>query len=568
MRFIFIYLIISINVAYSNVDWSASATLPGEAHCYLSHGHKVCLTSENRSNIYNVDKEELEKLSYEGSKHVMSYPVEITRMRLPKAAMDKFFESDTSSALRRFIFKIAKFLTNFKNWNDVFSWLGLHEYPVTVEDIGPNTIPDMGDLEKFPMGVTQFHHGNSISMSFSCAACHSSDLFGVKIIGLTNRFPRANETFIKGKQILSSTPSFMFDLLVGPTNEDLEIFKESKDAMKYVGLKKPLALGLDTSLAQVGLSLAKRGLDPYAKMNPFIPTRPNPLEYIPADSKPAVWWNLKYKTKWLSDGSIDSGNPIHTNFLWNEIGRGVDLYQLENWLDQNRQKIKELTAFIFQTKAPKYNDFFPNKIDISSAKRGEKLFNKTCSGCHGKYEKAWSDNESELSYNEELETTNVWYHKKTPNINVETDKLRREGMKYFYKDLNRLNISKSIGTVVTPKKGYTPPPLVGIWARYPYFHNNSVPTLYDILTPDFKRPKSYISVPAKFGEKDFDHIKGGYPSKNNIREPYRSNREHYFDTRVKGLSNRGHTKMMVDEYGNDKFSHEEKLDIVQYLLTL
>src|SRR5688500_19819908 len=36
--------------------------------------------------------------------------------------------------------------------------------------------------------------------------------------------------------------------------------------------------------------------------------------------------------------------------------------------------------------------------------------------------------------------------------------------------------------------GYVAPPLDGVWASAPYFHNGSVPTLWHVLHPD-ERPK-------------------------------------------------------------------------------
>ncbi len=44
----------------------------------------------------------------------------------------------------------------------------------------------------------------------------------------------------------------------------MEHYKNARNAMKHVDLRKPLTLGLDTSLAQVGLSLAIRNKDEYA----------------------------------------------------------------------------------------------------------------------------------------------------------------------------------------------------------------------------------------------------------------------------------------------------------------
>ncbi|MEX1099936.1 MAG: hypothetical protein WEB87_05895, partial [Bacteriovoracaceae bacterium] len=223
--------------------------------------------------------------------------------------------------------------------------------------------------------------------------------------------------------------------------------------------------------------------------------------------------------------------------------------------------------YVFNAKAPKYNDFFPGSINIERAKRGEKLFLKNCAGCHGQYDKGWSASEN-MEYEQKIKTTKVWYHKRTPVIDVGTDPLRREGMKYFYKDLNRLKISETIGTVVQPQGGYVPPPLVGIWARWPYFHNNSVPTLFDVLTPDYNRPDFYIAVPAQNKLADFDQLKNGYPAPSRIRMPFRKNKDYFFNATKAGLSNQGHTEMMLDDRGKEKFSRREKLQIVEFLKTL
>jgi mono/diheme cytochrome c family protein len=567
-KLIAIFFIYTISNAGAT-DWSSKATLPGVAICETIHGHEVCLTKGNRKNILNLEPEHLKNSIYNGGKHVLNYPVTVTRLRIPKDTMEKFFNSDTNSPIRKFIFKVAKKLTSFKSFNDIFDWMGLHEYPELQSEVGENPIPYMGDLESYHMGVSEFNDHGSKSLSFSCAACHSSNLFGTKVIGLTNRFSRANETFILGKKILLNTPAFIFKLLVSPTDADYQTFKTAKKAMEFVTTKKPLALGLDTSLAQVGLSLAMRAQDEYASLIKQSRVRKNPLDKIPADSKPAVWWNLKYKTRWLSDGSIISGNPVHTNFLWNEIGRGVNLRELESWLTDNDQKVAELTSYVFNTEPPSFNKYFPNRIVISKAQAGEKLFLKNCKGCHGIYNKGWSDLDSaQLSYEENIKTTEVWYHKKTKVVDVGTDSHRHQGMKHFAKDLNRLKISKTIGTVVTPQIGYVPPPLVGIWSRWPYFHNNSVPSLYDVLTPSLYRPKTYISVPAESKTTDFDLERNGYPKSNFIREPFRSDPEFKFDTRIKGLSNSGHSKMMKDDDGKPKFNHTQKLELIEFLKTL
>lgn len=568
LRAVSIFIIYTSTCVYAAIpDWSSDATLPGKKKCFEHRGSELCYKDGNRENIYQLNQQDFAASIERGARYALDYPVTVSELQLPKKAMDKFFEADSRSLLRRFIYKIAKNVSNFHNFNDFFNWMGLHNYPENSEQEGPNLIPDMHDLEQYPMGVSIFHkNSNAPSMTFSCAACHSADLFGVKVLGMTNRFPKANETFILGKKALLASNPALFSLMVGPGREDMATYKKSRAAIRFVEVKPPVTLGLDTSLAQVGLSLALRGTDEYASKVPRRAARRSPLDTEPADSKPAVWWNLKYKTKWLSDASIDSGNPIHTNFLWNEIGRGVDLKKLELWLNENQQKVKDLTAYVFQTKAPRFNDFFPNRIDLPTAKKGENLFLANCSSCHGIYEKGWSQHKT--NYTDQIGTTKFWSHEKTIVKNIGTDPLRSQGMKYFYKDLNRLKISKSIGTVVTPNDGYVPPPLVGIWSRWPYFHNNSAPTLMDVLTPADRRPKFYIATPAIDKVLDFDIKHNGYPSPELVRAEYRENKDFHYRTSKKGLSNSGHTKMLLKESGTEKFSYQEKLEIIEYLKTL
>jgi len=561
-----IFSLISINNVYSQ-DWSKDAILPGIEKCSDHNGHTVCLKDGNRKNIYSLNQNELDTYIEEGGRHVLSYPVDVTPLQIPYASLKRVFNSESNSPLRRLFYSIAKEITSFKDMSDLYDHIGLHKYPEYEIQRGPNLIPFMGALESESMGATIFGKEKARGLTFSCAACHSANLFGKKIVGLTNRFPKANEFFHLGQKIMKNTPALAFQIATGAGQDEMRLFKESKAAIKAIGIKKPIVLGLDTSLAQVGLSLAKRNKDEYATFSKKFQRRPRAsgFDKNPADSKPAVWWNTKYKTKWLSDGSIVSGNPIHTNFLWNEIGRGVDLKKLENWLIDNKNKVDELTSYVFNTEAPKYNNFFPRRIKIDQAMRGQKLFLKTCSGCHGIYDKGWDETEQ---YDQAIATTKVWYHKSTPVIDVGTDPLRFEGMKYFADDLNNLKISKSIKTVVKPQVGYVPPPLVGIWARWPYFHNNSAPTLYDVITPDFKRTKSYIAVESIDPKVDFDFVKNGYPHPSKIKEPFKSNKKYRYNSKVRGLSNSGHTFMLVDANGKEKMSESEKMDLIEFLKTL
>ena len=334
-----------------------------------------------------------------------------------------------------------------------------------------------------------------------------------------------------------------------------------------MGSKTPTVLGLDTSLAQVSLSLARRTDDANATRDPAIEMSPreNLLATYVADSKPAVWWNVKYKTRWLSDGSIVEGNPIFTNFLWNEIGRGTDLDVLQDWLKQNQNIVDELTVMVFATESPKWVDFFgADSIDEEAAKRGEQKFNSMCSSCHGTYEKDWSAATKEAR----LTTTRVRYHAQTPVMDVGTSPQRAHGMTAFADGLNKLTVSQWMKTVVEVQTGYVPPPLEGVWARYPYLHNQSVPTLCELLGPASARsPVFYMGDDADAGT-DYDSTCVGLPVGDAVPASWKTDARRKYDTTITGLSNQGHDSWLKDANGNAILTVTERADLIAYLKTL
>lgn len=524
-----------------------------------------------RENIFNLPQEEFEKSVSRGMKHTLFYPVKSSDLLIPYEPLKTVLDTE-NEFIGDLLRKLGKKISPFKSTEELFSWVGAHKFPETVQEETPNPLPSLTAEEKaLPMGATLFENQDGVGITFGCAACHTSDLFGVKVIGLTNRFPRANAFFHLGATAAPYVNSFLFRDLLHTTEGERLMFVKTKKYLQSVGTKVPEAMGLDTSLAQVGLSLAKRSADEWATPNKIIQKfpRPNKLNNRIADSKPAVWWNLKYKNRWLSDGSIVSGNPVHTNILWNEIGRGADLKKLDEWLKNNQASIDDLTTAIFAMKAPRYEKFFGvHSIDIEKAKKGEKLFVQSCQKCHGVYEKGWNHPEqSKLALEEKLQTTKVTYHEDTPVKNVGTDPGRYEGMKYFSKDLNRLQISKNLGVEVIPQEGYVPPPLVGIWSRWPYFHNNSIPNLCALLTPASKRPVTYYSGAANNKETDFDQDCVGYPVGEKTPENWKQ-KDYLFDTRKEGLSNRGHDEKIFIKDGKEIFSANDKQALIEFLKTL
>lgn len=529
--------------------------------------------TESRENIYRSSPSQWNQKVLSGRKHALFYPVKVTSLLIPFEPMKTFFNSAENDPVRQLLFRLAQVVTPFKSMNEVFHWLGVLPFPQNDDPRNPNPFPALSNPEKtLPMGATLLEAHGRPGLTFSCAACHSGDLFGVKVIGLTNRFPRANDFFHQGRRVAPYINSYIFRDMLKGTEEDRLMFLDSKDSIRYVGTKQPVVLGLDTSLAQVAISLSKRALDPYATKTPESAKnpRPNKLEKMIADSKPAVWWNLKYKNRWLSDGSIVSGNPVHTNFLWNEIGRGTDLKALEKWLLNNDETIRELTAAVFASRPPRYEKFFGVKsLDREKAKLGQKHFTLACARCHGNYVKGWDQpNAANLSDEAQIQNVSLTYHKKTPVKDVGTDPGRYLGMKEFAGALNSLQISKSIGAVVEPQTGYVPPPLDGIWARWPYFHNNSVPNLCALLTVSRNRPVTYWAGKANHKDRDFDQDCVGYPLAEKTPSEWKANKEMFYDSRKEGLRNTGHDVGIFIKDGREIFTQDEKMELIEFLKTL
>lgn len=526
-----------------------------------------------RDNIYKLEPTALKKKIEHGKKVALFYPVTVSDLMIPYQPLKNFFESDPNDPVRRVLYDLARVVSPFKSMDDLYKSLGIHDFPTSVQSETPNSLPELSAHEKsVPMGATLIQTNDGEALTFGCAACHTADLFGVKVLGLTNRFPRANEFFRHGEQLAPYINSFLFKELLGTTEGERLMMVRAKKATKWIGTKKPVVLGLDTSLAQVALSLSRREQDEYATRSEryILFPRPNKLSKLIADSKPAVWWNVKYKNRWLSDGSIVSGNPVHTNFLWNEIGRGTDLKKLEKWMVTAKPEIEALTASVFATKAPRYEKFFgTSSIDIEKAKRGQKHFVQSCQKCHGAYEKGWdAPNALQLTKTKLLQNTKVVYHKKTPVIDVGTDAGRYLGMKEFAADLNRLKISREMKTVVEPQKGYVPPPLEGIWARWPYFHNNSIPNLCALLTPAAQRPKTYYAGKAIHKQRDFDQECLGYPLGDKTPESWKKHTEYFYDTTKEGLSNSGHDVGIFIKDGKEIYTRQQKLELIEFLKTL
>ncbi len=536
-------------------DWSPSAHLP----------------VEGRFNPYQLSESEFLENRALGQIHAHRYPVSITGILIPEKPVREILDNNTWNPLVALINQIFKGATDVDSFKGLFEWAGLVPPPAANSpDIYQVALPE--DLQEDDLyGYSRIQKNGVAAFTMSCASCHSDQLFGQTVLGMSKRFPRANHFFIRAQNAAEYYDPFLVQLYTGATDGEMDLLSKSFENLASVGLKQPLTLGLDTSLAQVALSLNRRAPTPWAEKSKGAEQNPRPdlLDHQPGDSKPAVWWNVKYKTRWLSDGSVVSGNPIYTNLLWNEIGRGSDLHELDEWFLKNPEVVQEITTAVFSTPAPRFEHFFSaEKINPQSARRGEPIYIRTCARCHGQYEKKWSQpNAQLLSWAEQIQTHRVIYPQPTRTYDVGTDPYRRLAMKSL-EPLNHLQISKNQNIIVQAQDGYVPPPLVGIWARWPYLHNNAVPSLCALLTQSADRPRTYLAGAPVDPDRDFDSECNGYPPESKTPTSWFWNDEAYFDTNIPGLSNQGHDEGIFLENGQDVLSLQDKKDLIIFLQTL
>lgn len=536
-------------------DWTRDARIP---------------EGEDRRDIYGLG-DGIEPVVEAGIGHVLLWPVTVSGALLPWRPLQRLLDPETEDPAIRNMQDLARTTLGFGTTEEMYDWVGLPRY-----DGAPEAMPGVrwpADLEPgYPMGAGIIDTQWGGALTYSCATCHVATMFGRTVFGATNRQAQANEYFHAARQFYPSLAASTFERLTGADELELELFIQTQQNLRSVGTKMPMVRGLDTSLAQVSLSLARRAEDALATMDPAIARQPreNLLSSYVADSKPAVWWTLRYKTRWLSDGSIVSGNPIFTNFLWNEIGRGTNLRDLEQWLRDNMQIVDELTVAAFAAEAPRYEDFFgPERIDIDAAQRGQAHFNAICSTCHGTYTKGWERADADrLTQVELAQNVRLDYPRQTVAVDVGTSPQRARGMEAFADRLNALAVSHWMETVVEVQEGYVPPPLDGIWARYPYLHNASVPSLCEMIRPARYRTPVFWMGPDEDPDTDFDHDCIGLPVGEAVPESWKSNPRNRFDTSVPGLSNQGHESFLMDRDGNEILDEDARRDLLEFLRTL
>jgi len=256
-----------------------------------------------------------------------------------------------------------------------------------------------------------------------------------------------------------------------------------------------------------------------------------------------AWWLLKKKSTMYHVGSADARSVRSImQFMMHPLTTPAEFTKAE-------PAFQDIRAYIQTIEAPKY----PYAIDAKKAEVGKVLFTEHCARCHGTYG-----------------DRSTYPNKIIPLADIGTDRKRAENISTPFADAYNASwfAQEYTGSWFVPGRpiqlpvGYQAPPLDGIWATAPYFHNASVPTLAGVLDSS-SRPKIFTRS-YRTDEADYDKLNVGWKIAE-VKAPPQTlpaiERRKVYDTSRPGRGNGGHT------YG-DKLSADERTAIIEYLKTL
>ncbi|MEZ5043366.1 MAG: c-type cytochrome [Saprospiraceae bacterium] len=389
---------------------------------------------------------------------------------------------------------------------------------------GPDTVLRREGINaNVPYAVTAFVAPNGVKVvNGNCFTCHASPFEGEIVFGLGNSFSDYRKSLVTVAKLMNMGMRLKY-------KKSSEKFQAYQDFGNYF---KAMAPHIKTNQA---------GANPAFRLAEACMMQRNPVDltyveapiyeinkYPIATDVPALW-NVKKKNALYYNGI---GRGDFTKLLFQASVLGIP--------DSSAARkavthFKDVLAWLQTLEAPAY----PKPIDQLLADKGKMLFESACSKCHGTYgEKDQYPNK--LVALEEVKTDPLYAHYAYTSGIVEW-----YNSSWFAHSAPR--------SYFEPTLGYVAPPLDGVWATAPYFHNGSVPTLMDVLNS--KSRPTYWSRNGEQSAYDYENVGWQYEIKDNKKGKWT------FDSKLPGFSNKGH------DFG-DAFTNAERKALIEYLKTL
>ncbi|MFC3939469.1 hypothetical protein CCU68_16480 [Pseudomonas gingeri NCPPB 3146 = LMG 5327] len=285
----------------------------------------------------------------------------------------------------------------------------------------------------------------------------------------------------------------------------------------------------------------------------------------------------------------DNGQPLQGDARYPSSVRVRDLHKIEETLQR--------------LKPPTWPEDLFGKVDLARAAQGRALFAESCAGCH--VPATSEENGRPVQHLKAIPLAAIGTDPNTASniadqrydlsaLQWDPAELARLPVELHPKpdqplDMTQLSVAKGLAYVtafveerayrdakVTPaeraqldgfglpigvleQRAYKARPLAGVWATPPYLHNGSVPSLYQLLSPQDERATTFYR-----GTFEYDPRHLGYRQK-------AFENGFLFDTRISGNHNSGH-EFRAGKRGNGVIGRllqpEERWALLEYLKVL
>ena len=366
-----------------------------------------------------------------------------------------------------------------------------------------------------PSRSLQYVVGADGAWTMSCLACHQGQVGGRAIPGLPNS-------------------NYALETL---TEEVRAVKVRQRKAFGHMDMGS-LLLPLGTTNGTTNAVIFGVALMRHRDADLAIVQRPPRFDLVHHDMDAPAWWHYRRRKSLYADGFAAKGHRMLMQFL---LVKENGPERFREW----EAEFRDIEAWIAALEPPRW----PGPVDAALADRGRSLFARHCAECHG--------------------TAGDYPERLVPIAEVGTDRVRLDSLSRQERaDLNASwfghfgAAAKAAAVDLAARAeggGYVAPPLDGVWATAPYFHNGSVPTLWHVLHPE-ARPVVWRRTPAGYDDRRIglevetlaDMPAGKLPP---------AARRGYFDTRRPGKSAAGHDfPAVLDE--------AEKAAVLEYLKTL
>jgi hypothetical protein len=362
---------------------------------------------------------------------------------------------------------------------------------------------------RYPMGLkeAELPFGLGKGVSVDCLICHGGSIAGQSYVGLGN------------------------------STLEIQSFFEETAAADGRPARTPFHFGNSRGTSEAGgMAVFLLG---YREPDLSVRTKSVDLELHDDlfEDTPA-WWLLKKKKTmyWVGSGDTRSVRSL-MQFMLTPLNPPFVF-------DQEESTFADIREFLLSLQAPKY----PLPIDQGLATRGAAIFTDHCARCHGTYGEKWT-----------------YPNRIVPLDEIGTDRHRFDGITKKFDDYYTKSWFGKEG--IYPQitgQGYQAPPLDGIWATAPYFHNGSAPTVYHVLNSK-ARPKVFTrSYRTDLDAYDAQHLGWKIQVLPDAPDSHGLSPIEFrkiYDTTKVGRGNGGHT------FG-DKLTDEQRFAVIEYLKTL